>query len=481
MKGMSKIYIPLLAAFFFFSCGQESAPTVETKPAKDTTDIVRVSIPEVYELANIILAMTDYGISDPQEVHKGTSYYDEMRKFFEPAKDHPLLKKVNYSRELWETLLSFRTDAAAFSFDSAGVIKRDFEFYANTGYKPFDDNLALINDFAKKSHFREFYKAHQPFYRKIVDRYSAYYMIPQVKQFLDSIAGKGVKIDTSLKYRIILSPFVGRMNCHRDLDSLTTADFPPVANALLQQNDTGTVNREEQALEIHTVFTEMDHGYVNPISDAYDSLLMKNFDYKKWDFGSGYEEACFNEYMTWAVYDLFVDKYFPEYSRTICAEWHYQNATRGFFASNLFGEELRKQMQTKDLKSCYPGMLSWCSKTQATLRLPEIVLPKPETVAVYDPKKPIAITFSEPMKKDPDTLNVYIGELRKGQSTGKGKLLKLTPSQVTWDGNTLLIREKPDYKEFSVSFTWWGVQHAITNEQGVWLSPNAYATFKRTK
>ena len=63
----------------------------------------------------------------------------------------------------------------------------------------------------------------------------------------------------------------------------------------------------ERVIDNHTIFSEMDHGYVNPISDIYSELIAKNFDLKKWDKESGYPEInSFNEYMTWAVYDLFI-------------------------------------------------------------------------------------------------------------------------------------------------------------------------------
>lgn len=35
----------------------------------------QIEIPETYELSNIILALTDYGIQDEWEVQKKTDYY----------------------------------------------------------------------------------------------------------------------------------------------------------------------------------------------------------------------------------------------------------------------------------------------------------------------------------------------------------------------------------------------------------------------
>ncbi len=79
-------------------------------------DIISVEYPEVYELANIVLALTEYGISDKWQVRKYFAYYDEMRTYFEPYMDHPLLDSVNFSRERWQEYLSYRTDAYAFEW-----------------------------------------------------------------------------------------------------------------------------------------------------------------------------------------------------------------------------------------------------------------------------------------------------------------------------------------------------------------------------
>jgi hypothetical protein len=419
--------------------------------------------------------MTEYGLNDPNEIHKGTKYYDEMLQYFTPYKDHPLLKKVNYSRELWEDLLSFRTDAAAFSFDSSGTLKRDYEFFANEGHKPLDENLALVNDFVRVSKFREFYKAHKPFYQKLLSRYSTYYMLPEMRFFLDSIAGTQAHSASDVKYRIILSPFVGRMQCHRDLDSLTTADFPDISHELIENID--SVNKKSQAIDIHTVFTEMDHGYVNPISDKYAETLEKKFDYKKWDKNSGYDGInCFNEYVTWALYDLFLKRYFPQYAEEISTYWHYQNSSRGFFASSFFADKLKElapRLQNgKMLDALYPPMLDWCEKVQSTFSQSAIEM-KEDSAYKYIPHKPVKIIFSEPMKKDFDKISVYIGRLKDRKNAREGEFLTLNPKDVKWEGNTMLLAHDIKYPEFYISFNWWELPHPVLSEKGIMLKPQS--------
>jgi hypothetical protein len=84
---------------------------------------IEVEMTESYELSNIILALTEYGRTDKMDVQKVSPYYDEILKYFEAVKDHPLLDSVNYSRKEWKKFLGFRTDMYAFSFDQKGQLK----------------------------------------------------------------------------------------------------------------------------------------------------------------------------------------------------------------------------------------------------------------------------------------------------------------------------------------------------------------------
>lgn len=172
--------------FFLISCNLKSQ------------NVIEISIPESYELSNIILALTDYGINDNWEVQKHSRYYKDVITFFEPVKNHLLLKKVNYSRLLWEDYLSFRTDAVAFTIDKNNLLKRESGFHANHGHKPFDKNLKLINDFITQSNFRIFYNNHRSFYDSIIHNYSNYYMLNEMMDFLKTECGIIKKVHNNI-------------------------------------------------------------------------------------------------------------------------------------------------------------------------------------------------------------------------------------------------------------------------------------------
>lgn len=281
-------------------------------------DNIKIEMKESYELSNIILALTQYGRTDKWDVQKVPPYYNEVLKYFEPVKNHPLLDSVNYSRPEWKKFLGFRTDMYAFSFDQNGKLKRDYPFNS-FGPVEVDKNIDLINDFVLKSNYREFYKNHKDFYDKIIANYKEYYLVNKSKQFLDKVAKKSNN-EPLKSYVIAISPLVGGQNCHRNINSTTSVDFPNICKDLILgnlENDYST-----RIIENHTLFTEMDHGYINPISEKYKELITSNFNLTKWDKESGYPGiSSFNEYMTWAIYDLFIKENFPKIADLIALEW----------------------------------------------------------------------------------------------------------------------------------------------------------------
>jgi hypothetical protein len=454
-----------------------------TIPRLNAQTNFEISIPETYELSNIILALTDYGKADQWEVQKNSNYYNEVMKFFEPVKNHPLLKKVNYSRDLWEDYLSFRTDAVAYKFNNENKLVRINDFYANDGFKPFDSSLSLINDFIQQSNFRQFYSSHKTYYNSIVQQYENYYMLKETKEFLRKLSGIIEQKNKNSKYEVVLSPLVGRMNCHRNIDTNTIADFPSLSPALINENKSEISNQAERVAEIHTVFTEMDHGYVNPITDKYADLVRKSFDNKYWDINSGYEDLdCFNEYMTWAVYDLFTQKYFPKYADSINIQWHYQNASRGFFASNLFAKQfLNAYNESKDktLSSIYPELLKWTMQNQNKNELPKINIASPRDTIFTLSSSKIIIPFSINMDTSAKQVSFIVSKIEGNRNTGKD-FVTITNNQFKWiDAKTLQIDNEIKYDEFSIIFNWWGCKFPLTGANKIFLSPYSFVNFKK--
>lgn len=463
---------------FFFSC-------VGTKSTKllESNEIIRVEYPETYELANIILALTEYGKSDKWEVRQNFDYYNKVQEYFNPVSEHPLLDSVNYSRERWEEYLSFRTDSYAFEFDENNHLKRKIDFYANKGLQPFDDHLDLVNDFIQKSNFREFFKQNKNYYNSVSDKYKKTQYLNEMRDFL--IKEFGDQYSSDGKYNVVLSPFVYRMNCHRDIDSTTVADFITIPDYVL--SDTISTNEKDIATSIHNLFTEMDHGYVNPTTNEYKELVNKNFNANLWDNKSGYNDgdgfdnsgnAVFNEYMTWAVYDIFLKKYFPKIADEVGLNWSFQNDSRGFEYPQLFTQKLLTLYNQKEndetLKDLYPKMLEWTSEIQRDLTKPRIVSPKDSTYIKFSEKAKITISFSEPMKKN-DTITTIFQD---GKNLRRFIDINGTENNLRWSENGKELEFEfsfsTDRNAYYFQFNWWGTRHPLISEKGVLIKSGSY-------
>ncbi|UII26899.1 DUF4932 domain-containing protein [Fulvivirga maritima] len=473
IKQALRITIYTLSIVFFISSCQKAK-----KESKESKEIISVEYPETYELANIILALTKYGKTDKWEVRQGFDYYNKVQEYFKPVNQHPLLDSVNYSRERWEEYLSFRTDSYAFEFDENNELKRSFEFYANKGFQPFDDHLNLINDFVQKSNFREFFEQNKDYYNSVSNKYKKTQYLNEMREFLTKEFGE--QYSNNEKYNVVLSPFVYRMNCHRDIDSMTVADFITIPDYVL--SDTISTNDKDIATSIHNLFTEMDHGYVNPTTNQYKELVNKNFNANLWDNKSGYNEnngfGVFNEYMTWAVYDIFLKRHFPNYANEVGLNWSFQNDSRGFEYPQLFTQQLLTLYNQKEdketLKDLYPKMLDWTSEIQKDLSKPKIISPKDSTYIKFSGKTKITILFSEPMKKS-DTITTIFQD---GKNLRQFIDLNSSENNLRWSENGKELEFElsfpSDRDAYYFQFNWWGTKHPLISEKGVLIKSGSY-------
>ncbi|UKB82772.1 DUF4932 domain-containing protein [Chryseobacterium sp. MEBOG06] len=431
---------------------------------------VKIELPESYELGNIILALTEYGQTDPYDVQKIPPYYDEIMTYFKPVKDHPLLQKVNYSRSDWKKFLGFRTDFYAFSFDEKGILKRDYPFNS-FGPKEVDENIELINDFVKKSNYRAFFKDHQQFYNTLINNYKEYYYINDTYAFLDKIVGK-VTAENTKNYVIAISPLVGGQNCHRDINSSLTVDFPDIGEDLIRGNLKNNIAR--RILDNHTVFSEIDHGYVNPISDQYSKEITAAFNLNNWDKKSGYPGiSSFNEYMTWAVYDLFIREKFPkEKTDSLSTIYHKVNIRRGFIAQNLFSEKvIELYKKNKSLEKLYTPLLQWTKKIGPKISQPSVLDANNSDFEKADLNN-MVLRFTEPMKKT-STLQLRLFEYIDKKQTSNTIIVVKNP---VWskDGKEVKFKLDTSYKNFELRFYVYNSMSGFYSQKGILLNPDNF-------
>lgn len=139
--------------------------------------------------------------------------------------------------------------------------------------------------------------------------------------------------------------------------------------------------------------------------------------------------------MTWAVYDLFLDEYFPEYAKKLSTFWQYQNASRGFFAQNLFSEKLKelyRNNEGKKFQNIYKPLLKWTKEIETTITLPELINVDTRQFIKTDTNK-IQLEFSEEMNTK-DSFGLIIEEFKDGKKTGKNQNIEINDSKWTDEG-----------------------------------------------
>jgi hypothetical protein len=257
-------------------------------------------------------------------------------------------------------------NACAYVYDKKGKIKNNgfVKEYAK-GWNSFDPmkDVAIFEDFAKKSNFREFYKNHKTYYDDLIKTYNQLNPISKMQNWLDQKFGFGYG-----SYVVYFSPFVYGAHSTQNIQSNGfTQSFMFIAKAEMDKAYSNVMN---ELLESRRVFTEIDHNYVNPISDKYLARINKSFSnrdiWAKGEATSMYNNpyAVFNEYMTWAVYSMYVndnylqkdlEEYLPKVEKQM-------EDSRGYIAFKKFNRTLLEKYQQNPsitMNDLFEFILNW--------------------------------------------------------------------------------------------------------------------------
>jgi len=116
------------------------------------------------------------------------------------------------------------------------------------------------------------------------------------------------------------------------------------------------------------VFAEIDHNYVNPITDQYLDRVNSVFsDIQKWNDQNDYYPtpySTFNEYMTWSVFTLYAyDRYKNDNFNVINQKTLNTMANRKFVLFEQFSDKLLELYLNREegetIPDLYPDILEW--------------------------------------------------------------------------------------------------------------------------
>lgn len=327
-----------------------------------------VEVNEAQELIQIISVITPTGLADVRSMiinHDTTSYYKSVLNQFLPFKNEPIVKHID-SLLLNNWYLNMKADACALEFDDENNLTKSDIYDRMRGSKNLlDPFIEQLNEFAKKSDFRTFYKNNRSFYQSLIDWQEKEISTKEQWDWLET-QFPDYKYD---HYRITFSPLVkGNHSTVR----FNNNNFNQVIMFIRPPYKVKNVNDEvSNGLITRFVFTEIDHNYVNPETDKYiDDVNSAFSDRAKWTNGkesNGYKTpyAVFNEYMTWSVYLLYCyDKY--EYEDFMVINDRIVNYfinRRGFHRFDdfhtTFLDYYKKKSANETVADLYPRILTW--------------------------------------------------------------------------------------------------------------------------
>ncbi len=355
------------------------------KYIKENKGKVNVAIPEVSELANILIALHKDAEKDKNMTNSNTEYFKRVKKYFKPYLKHPIIdtiqKHINtlkynesfkdslFSQESYNYYFALKMNACSYYFDeNEKIVNNGIIAQMAKGWNSVDPmkNVDLMTDFAKKSNFRIFYKENKPYYDSLLAIYKKLNPVDKMQEWLDK------KFDfTYGNYSIYFSPLVyGAHSTQNFSDDNFKQTFMFICPAEYDDKYSKVIN---ELLESRVIFTEIDHNYVNPISYKYLERINQVFKNREtWAQGeitNNYETPykVFNEYMTFAVYSLYLtDNYTEEEVLEFLPYMENQmENSRGFINFSSFNRELlQKYKENKNIpiEELYKHMFDWSSK-----------------------------------------------------------------------------------------------------------------------
>ena len=332
------------------------------------------SVPELYELVNVIVALTNKGIEDKERVNKNTEYYKSMLDNFSSYRNHDIVEKFNkFINQKHDYFL--RTNGITYNLEYDNKITKSNQ-YNRAVYNDKNPNylhpyLEGLQDFAVKTNFKKFYNSNKEYYRSVITEIKSEIDIPNMLMWLQENFP-----DIKYEYHnIIVSPLTGNTQGIIMYENNNFKELQ-IHIGLPHVNNTKVSKQSELIVKGDIIFSELNHGYLNKEADKYleeinaalnskRSLLVTN------KYGVGYygrSSELFKEYMNWGLIALRYIDNCPKEDLALLMKKNiaYMKNKRGFKVYDKFQNYLVLLYQNLDEKETvadlYPQIIKWFSK-----------------------------------------------------------------------------------------------------------------------
>ena len=334
---------------------------------------ITVTIPEVYELVNIAIALTEVGRTDRWLVVKDSDYYERVTAYFGDHLDHPFVTALNTELEANRSRYSrLKMNGHAFEYDTDGEVQRS-SIYDRTGFAGSRENYLLpyleeMRMFSRETKFREFFKRESETYAEQVRVYREEIDLDAMNDWL-TVQFPGIDAYDTVK--VVFSPLVGGTQSVTWIEDNGFRELQPHVN--FPYRHMKDVAAESDALYRGAiVFTELNHGYINPTADRHtEEIAQAVTDLSFWADEramSSYSSpmSMFGEYMNWGLVGLYMVDRAPAEDHDRLLAWldrFMDERGRGFtrfpeFSTLLVGA-YRNRAEGQTIADLYPEVMSW--------------------------------------------------------------------------------------------------------------------------
>lgn len=367
---MKKIFLSVLLVLTSLCIYAQEKVNFSEAFKKENQGKYKVEINEVKELIQVMLAITKSGLENDDLVEQKGQYYKDVIAHFKPYENEQIIRK--FDSLLVASLYNYlflTGNAVTYDFKGKKLKPSKTFIFTATGVagvniteNPITTYKTEIEDFAKKSDFRKFYKDHKSYYSSIIEEYNKKANLGKQWKWLEN--NFTTKINS---YVIYCSPLIGGLNYTGEFNDnnfrLIHMNLPSL-NKHPELTDT-----ESEVLDTRIMFTEIDHNYVNSPSDANKEIINQYFSNRKdWVNEDSYGTFAyptpvefFDEYMTYAVFLLYCKEHYNEATfQKTTQETITLMTERGFpkmknFTDNLF--KISAENQGKKIDEWYPEFL----------------------------------------------------------------------------------------------------------------------------
>jgi hypothetical protein len=284
---------------------------------------ISVSVPKVYELINIAMAISDFGRENKNRIYLYSNYRNKVLEWFDPYKNHALIKKIDSAMASNSfNYANVKMNAYSFEFDKSGNIHRS-PIFDRTGFYNQKSNYLLpflkdMQAFAQESNFLEFYRLNRNTYDRQIAVYNDSIGLPDMQKWLEFNFPDSNGYDF---YNVVFSPLVSyhqsatwfESNGFRELQPHVNFPYKRDARRMFPLSKTA-----EYTYRGNIVFTELNHGYINPLGEMYKEQIRNatsntHLWARKNSSAINYSDHyLFNEYLNWGLINLRVLDVVPQ-------------------------------------------------------------------------------------------------------------------------------------------------------------------------